>query len=433
MLAETPSTATRVHFPTRSTTWLGICLGALVTAGTFASCSSAGGDEGGDEPEDEFLEQEEEGETNCSTTVEELVLILDLNNDSIPSWGQLNCYAAGLTRLDYPDQVIMVADVPPATDGSDPWPGLWNNLQEFNSYLEDWPENEVSGLTDFPPFTSIDGNSPFYWESDARWDLKLRSMALNALWVKEQGYRARVTYFNSPTFSEQENWDKLGAEDVDSPESFLEWFRTVYIPHYEDLAEMAELVQAEILMPWDVEPGSMIRSFGDDWLDDMTTGAQVTLQQTMIDELAAALRPLYSGTLSIIIYDRYAFGQHWDQINVSAWDQVNFVLFTEGDLTATEMYLDDQLEGYQTIIERSGIPWIAQEVTVDGDYHRNLLGPSDPTFEEIEEDIYRMIFTKLSEQEIKPIGIGLTTGYIETEGAETYVRQALADVAENGF
>jgi len=196
---------------------------------------------------------------------------------------------------------------------------------------------------------------------------------------------------------------------------------------------MAEKVKAEILMPWDIEPGQFLRAFGDNWLGSLSEVEQIMLAQTIIDELAAALRPLFSGTLSIIIYDRYeASGQYWDQINLFAWDQANFVFFTEGNLQTTEHYLDSQLAGYMSIIQRSGIPWIAQGIAVDGNVHRRLLTNSEK-FEDIEESIYRMIFEKISAQPVKPSGIGITVSFIETSAAKDYVKSALAQVKANGF
>lgn len=410
---------------------------ALILTGTFAvSCGSESGS--GEDDDQDLLEDDEIDnveDVDCNTTTETLIQNFDIDSEAIPSWEQIDCYTSDLSRLAYPSNVIMAAPIPPDSDGGGgDFPGVWDSLQTYTTFLQSWPEAEVSELSDFPPFTSIDGTTSFYRESDDRWDEKLRSKALNAIWAKQQGYRVRVTHFFPPPFFDEENWSKLGAQNINSAETFLDWWRTEYIPEREELAIMAERVKAEILMPWDIEPGIFLRTFGDDWLDDMSTGSQVILAQTMIDELHDALRPLFTGTLSVIIYDRYAaFGQHWDQINLSEWDQANFVFFTEGNLEATQRYLDDQLAGYMAIVQRSDIPWIAQEITVDGDVHRNLLEGSDPTFEAIEEDIYRMIFETLADQPVKPIGIGITTGYIETSGAATYVHDALEDIAENGF
>lgn len=370
---------------------------------------------------------------DCNKTVEYFIKDLDRDINSIPSWEQIDCYTENLVRKPYPSTVIMVAERPPAEDGPVNNFGVWDFLQKQTAYLKTWPQNEVSGLAMFPPFLSTDGTSSFYRESAERWDEKMRANALNAIWVKQQGYRVRITNFYPPSYFDQPNWWKLHAQNVNSAETFLNWWCTEYIPERKELAKLAERIKAEILMPWDIEPGHFVRAFGDAWLSSLSESEQISLVQTMIDELAAALRPLFSGTLSIIIYDSYAaFGQHWDQINVSAWDQANFVFFTQGNLEFTEQYLDRQLEGYMKIIQRSNIPWIAQEVTVDGNNHRRLLSQGE-TFEAIEEDIYRMIFKKLSEQPVKPVGIGITTGYIETPGAESYVRSALSNVAAGGF
>ncbi len=406
-----------------------LLLGVLLVSAGCSTESDHPGDPGSTDDQESLP-----GEIDCSVSVESLIQNLDVQPDSIPGWEQLDCYTADLIRKPTPSTVIMVGDIPPGTDGSTQFSGVWNLLQTNTEFLQAWPNNEVSGLSDFPPFLSIDGTSSFYPENEERWQMKLRAKALNAIWVKQQNYRARITQFYPPSFYDQENWWKLGAENISSSETFLSWWRTQYIPERQDLAVMAERVKAEILMPWDIEPGVFLRTFGDDWLSSLSPAEQVTLVQTMIDELADALRPLFSGTLSIIIYDRYAaFGQHWDQIDLSSWDQANFVFFTEGNLATTQQYLDEQLAGYMAIIQRSNIPWIAQEVTVSGDTHRRLLLAEDGTFESMEEDIYRMIFTTLAAQPIKPVGVGITTGYIETSGADAYVRSALSGISVNGF
>ncbi len=49
-----------------------------------------------------------------------------------------------------------------------------------------------------------------------------------------------------------------------------------------------------------------------------------------------------------------------------------------------------------------------------------------------EADVYEMVFEKLSGAPIKPVGIGLTVGYIETAEAKALVQEKLATIKANG-
>ncbi len=201
------------------------------------------------------------------------------------------------------------------------------------------------------------------------------------------------------------------------------------------------MLKAEDYMPWDVEAGIMVRSHGDGWLDALPKTEQVALAQEIMDRLLAALRPVFSGRLTVAIYDKYsAVGDEWRALDVSGWDQVNFSVFTQGDLPYVEGILDRQLAGYMEIVGRSQtngqpVPWIAGEITVDGAGHMDVLNeeiPPPPTFQEIEADIYAMIFDKLAAAPVKPTGIALAVGFIETDAARTLVQQKLTAIKNNG-
>lgn len=399
----------------------------------LAACSAPDGpmdpaDKGGPRPETDA------GSGGCARSLESVLRTIDDGRpDAIPTWEEIDCWAADAPRAPHPDVVVMVADRPPDEDARGEWRGAWAELQARDAYLDAWPMNQLAlASTAMPPYLASDGGS-FYRESPEAWDLKLRALAAGGLWVKARGLGAVMAYFYPPSFTDPEKWYRLHAENVHDADSFLAWWREAWIPERVDLARTAERIGAEVLMPWDVEVGQTVRVFGDGWLEALSPAEQVALAQTAADELAAAVRPVFHGTLSVIVHDRYAaVGEQWKDLDLSAWDELRFSLFTEGDLTATERYLDEQLAGVAEIVARSGRPWIAQEISVDGDRHRELL-PAGVRFEDIEADVYRMIFAKLRAMPVKPVGVGVTTGFIETPEAEAYVRAELEDIAANGL
>jgi len=129
-------------------------------------------------------------------------MIKDFDRDlnAIPSWKELDYYTSELARRPSPPTIIMVEQIPPDENMGESFRGVWNELQEYTEFLKSWPETDIPELSMFPPFLSVDGSSSFYRESADRWDLKMRSIALNAIWAKQQGYRVRIAYFILPLF-----------------------------------------------------------------------------------------------------------------------------------------------------------------------------------------------------------------------------------------
>lgn len=171
---------------------------------------------------------------------------------------------------------------------------------------------------------------------------------------------------------------------------------------------------------------------GDLWLDDLSDDEIIAVTQQLVDKLYNALRPVFSGNLVLISWDRFDFGEYWKQLDYSDWDQVNFVIFTEGDVEATELLLESQLNGYMEMVERDGIEqWVLQEITANPVTHQRMLDQMDPPvqFNDIEAGVYEAIFDAIDAMRIKPKGIGVTTGHIQTEAARQLVYDRLSALA----
>lgn len=374
--------------------------------------------------------------TDCSIS---LALIAEyITNDvpnSVPSWDQLDCYIDDVERLALPSVFLSASDVPPDENGTDDPLTPLESFEFDEAIYAEWPSTTVPHFTfgEVPPFSN-DDNTSFYPEDlENDWDLKLRAMATFVLLAKAQDYRATVAYFYPPSFF---NFgDNSPWTEPQTREDFIDFWRNEYIPQRVALAEMAERVKAEYLQPWDIEPGQFVRAFGDQWLNDLSDDDQVAVTQQIVDELYTAVSAEFSGTLIVINYDRYAaVGDHWSEVDLSEWDQVHFALFTEGDVEGNEAYLDEQIDMYATIIARDGITqWAIQEVTVDPAAHSLALSGTGTSFADIEEDIYQSLFDKIATLTTPPIGIGITTGYIETDAARTLVETTFADYATNGL
>ena len=386
---------------------------------------------------------------DCSLPIVRFLQTIDHGDpEDIPSWEQLSCYTGGLRRQPQPSVFIQASDRPPLPvvpgPGDNP-PSAWQTLVAGDAWDAEWaPYTTIEGgyPVSPPPYQTMYGNvpGPFYPLTAAQWDEKLRALMAFGIYQKQAGKQEPIVYFHSPALGDEPYRSFLPGAHIHSRETFLAWWDDTYVPERVALARMAEQLDAEDLMPWDVEAGMMVRSHGEGWLDALPKTEQVALAQELMDRLLAALRPVFSGRLTVAIYDSYAaVGDEWSGLDVSGWDRVNFSFFTQGDLAFTEAYLDRQIAGYMEIVARSRthgqpVPWTAGEVTVEGDQHRVLLrqDPNAPAFEDIEADLYDMVFSKLAAAPVKPTGIALTVGFIETPAAETLVRQKLAAIKAHG-
>jgi hypothetical protein len=363
----------------------------------------------------------------CSTPLNHYVENLDVSfPDFVPSWSELGCFTSSQTRMPAPKFFIQAADEPPSSDGGGERGSFFEFISDAIAYFDAWPQSNANfvQLQEAPPY--LTGGKFQY--SSTEWDQKLRAMAAYGIYLKALGNRVSVSYYYPPHLSEPGE----GLVPIfNSPEELLEWWEQVYIPERIDLAEMAETIQAEYYQPWDVEPGQQFRALSDQFIDTMTPDEQVALTQQLIDTLYAAIRPIYSGTLILITYDRFEFYPHMKALDFSAWDQVHFVLFTEGDAEGTQYYLERQLAGYAEIVQRDNLQnWVFQEVTVNGDTHQRLLDQYPPyyQFKDIEADIYQVLFDAFDAMPVQPHGIGITTGHIETEAAMNLVQERLTEL-----
>jgi len=113
-----------------------------------------------------------------------------------------------------------------------------------------------------------------------------------------------------------------------------------------------------------------------------------------MDELYEAVRPHFSGTLVAIVYDRYpVIGEYWQALDHSAWDEVQFQLFGEGNVEGLARYPDEQLAGYMNMVQRDGITHYSLAFSYV--YRESPLQPGE-TFEQIEADLYRTFFEKVA-------------------------------------
>ena len=364
---------------------------------------------------------------SCTQTISTLAqnLHVDFPNN-IPTWEQLNCFVAPLTRQTVPEFFLFAGDTPPPAGDEPTAPEnpltFWETVQLDLAFIQQWPEVDFYGPTQvqIPPFL-IGADDRF---TQTEWDQKLRGIGTYALLNKSLGHLTKVDYFTPPSSN---------IDITHSSEEFLTWWNTQYIPERVQLAQLAEIVKAEYYQPWDIEPGQFVRPYGDLWLDNLSDEEQIALGQQIIDSLYNAVRPEFSGTLMLINYDRFAAaGDHWKQLDLSAWDLVSFALFTEGDVEGTQLYLDEQLSGYAEMVARDGISnWTLQEITVNPERHQRLLDQQDGNvqFEDIEADIYQAVFDTI-EQYPGFKGLGFTVGNIVTPEAEALVRAKYESLSE---
>ena len=354
----------------------------------------------------------------------------------LPTWDQIDAVAADLTRLPLDDFSIQIRDISaPTVDVGPPPPpsGGFTYFQETWQYHADlqagWPESDFWGgkLTIGPPYTQHDG-SFFYPFDQTLLDEKLRSMATIGAYQKTRGLALHVTWFHPPWLFDPENLWQMHAQDVDSIASFLDWWSNYHVALWIQIARMAERIGAEQLVPWDIEVGMTARYAQELAGVSLSPTEELALARELQDRLLSALRPVFSGALSAPVYDRYdQVGDHWKQLDVSGWDNIGFVFFTEGDVATTELYFQLQLDGYMQVAERANLPWIAH-LDIAGDRHRQLL-PPDVTWEDIEEQVWGASFDAVLGATPAPSGLEICPPAIEVEATRQMVHQRLAGLA----
>lgn len=363
---------------------------------------------------------------NCSTSIESYMQKL---TETFPTWTQLECFTQVLTRRELPNFYLQAGDTPPSESSTAAPLPFFEVVQNDVLFDLSWPESVASSsnLSEAPPY--LIGGAVAYTAQE--WDQKMRGMATYGIFLKQLGDRIQFNFFYPPSTGES------GGGRIPITQNsgeFLAWWQNVYIPERVQLAQTAERVKAEYYQPWDIEPGQFVRSMGELWLDSLTEAEQISVTQQAIDLLYAAVRPEFTGTLTIINYDRYAAtGNHWKQQNLSAWDQVHFALFTEADVEGTEAYLQEQLAGYLEMIQRDGITnWVLNEVTVDPARHQMSLDQfgMGTQFADIESQIYQAIFTAVANLQVPPKGLTITAGNIITPAAEALVRKNFAALSK---
>lgn len=394
---------------------LSLCLAACGGSSSGGSMQDDVGEETGNENE----EQANTVEVDCDRPISFYVENLDNNfPDNLASWDQLECYIDDQTRIAEPEFFLLVGnDTPDLSVTPDVPQTAWEHLQGDLALFELWPvaTNFGYNLSEAPPYLIDDARS----YTDVQWEQKLRAMATIGVYLKSLGQRVTVDFFYPPFLFAGGNET---IPTINSASEFLTWWRDSYIPERVSIAVMAERINAEYYQPWDIEPGQFLRAMGDSWLDALSEEDQIATAQQAIDELYDAVRPVFSGSLILINYDRYAaHGDHWRNLDLSEWDIVYFALFTEGNVEATENYLSEQLDVYTTMIARDNIDNWLFGVTVDQDVHERLLTEGE-SFDAIEADIYNAIFTAADQLSIPSNGITVPVGAIQTDAAEQVTR-----------
>ena len=385
----------------------------------FAQFSCGGGDSSSENPNTGVDTGADHGQNDdvdlCSTTLQAHIESLnDFGNPQIASWDQINCFTADLVRLDSPQFYKMAhsGDTVPGTPNTQPAPTVLEWIEHWDDIYTSYGANISPALmSPVPPWVQENGEEFEYPLSEEILDQKLRSASLIYINEKLKGRRIRFVQFYPPSVDIQ-------TGNFDDEESFRAFFTNRIVPEKVIEATLAELIKAEYYNPFPLEIEIFVKNLN--FSGSLTTSQQIQLAQDIINELHAAVSPIFNGELEVPSVGRYtSFDDEWAVLDFSAYDLLAFGIFPECNLTITQDYLNLQITNFEAIVERDNIPWIFSEVFINSDLY--TLEGCDQDFSAIEADILNAVVTTMESAYTPPVGAGFDQYLIETEAARQFV------------
>jgi hypothetical protein len=332
--------------------------------------------------------------------------LLETFEQKTPTWNELECHFAELTRSALPAFSTHISlDYDAHGDVRENLTLRYRNF--WQQYENDYSSNVSSTSTvGMPPYVGADGQVITYPLSSANFDLKMRGAAVAFIAAKESGKRVIFQTFHPPSNL---------APKFATAEEFRAWTRDFWLPQKKTEADLAEKLKAEYYVPFPVEADVFFNPIDQPELDQLPKSELVSLAQEWIDQTHATVRPLYQGRLLIQLAGNYASWPHWLEINATGFDELAATVLPGCDVSTTETYLTTQFSGYRAIAARAGIPWSIGELGFYEKYYKAC----DHSKAEFEKELYETAFRLLDASDPKPVGLSIDETSPTSEAKET--------------
>ncbi len=313
-----------------------------------------------------------------------------------PTWDQVDCFTGDLTRLPEPDFVERIlAD----SEKFGQQTGLLaKHLAYWDDIVSTYAPNVSPALMAAVPPYADDRGVPLAYPLSPTWlDELLRASAAVFIREKRAGRRVLVQLLYPPGTID------LGFTDE---ASFRAWIDTDFTRELTALAEMAERIKAEYLMPLPIELEVFVNNQSG-FIDDLSETQKVALAQDIADKAIQVTRPRFRGKIGAFSYVNYHVDpapDYWADVRFTGYDFVSFSAFPACDLPTTDAYVDGQLDRYLTIVRRDNVAWWLGELTLQ----EKLFAACDKggaTFMALKDDLLDLVLTKLDTLSPPPAGV----------------------------
>lgn len=380
---------------------INIVLLTIACGGSGGSSSNEPPDNGNNEPPD----------TRCNTSLDSY--IEDLHN-YIPSWEEIECFTDDLQRVALPSFGKRMLDGGANVDSSNVDQAASDALARWNALFNEYNVNISSAMKAGPPYTGEQGETLTYPLTEFNANYLYRGSSLLYLKEKLQGRPIVFAHFY-PIDDVAPNFANLTE--------FQQWVDDRLIPEKVIEAQAAERVKAEYYIPFPIEFEIFFKKYtqydNGGFMDDMPAEEIIAIGQNLIDQIFDAVRPHFNGALVAHSYNRAASNDDFlSSLSYSDFDIYFIALFPNCDLATTADYIDNQLNYYLPIITRDGLAWQASEITV----FPQLFEACEVQLADIEAEVYELVFSKLENAEVPPIGVQIGSYTIETDAAKDVIK-----------
>jgi len=195
-----------------------------------------------------------------------------------------------------------------------------------------------------------------------------------------------------------------GTPDLATKQQLLDWWTGVFLERAKLMARTAERIKAEYFGPLMVEVEVFLGQ--QPAVEALPPIEQARLGQQLLDQLVAAVRPLYTGRL---VAHSYANDTGPDDpllaISFAAFDEVHFSLFPMCDLALSKQVFDKQLGNYIAIVKRDQVDWGIGEF--ESFKHNFDCDGTGNIHDEIQHELYAEFFRRVAVIRPRPVNIGV--------------------------
>lgn len=366
---------------------------------TFVVPSTPGFNKSSDKPQPKIPSQEgptsSSGANNTPTkNCPKFDYLLSQIEYYTPTWDEVGCFTNGLERKPIPSFAKRVLADP---DGAfDTRANLGQLYQQLWSTLSANIDMNVTPVekAPLPPYTDESRQPLTYPLSGKDHDRAMRVAALVLINEKKTGKLAFLRNV-SPPFAI--------APVFKTPAEFKDWNKNIFLPTKVVEAKTAEFIKAEYYEPFPTEAEMFFNKTAQPGLNKLPPKELLALAQDWINDIRDTVKPLFKGRLmahsAAVRY--HVLGDVWKDVSFKGYDELEFTLIPECDLTTTANYFKSNLTEYPKLAAKDNLPWSIGEVDILPTHYKLC----DTNFDQIELDLYKELFRQLDAMSSKTVGL----------------------------